>query len=248
MDSESDEGMSDNASGKQPSGENRKGEGMRGNGHSPRAQASPQRSRETAPEPSNTQQDSGKQKLKHNRHAKQDSAKQTEYKQSGGKKVSEQELDAIIERLYTSTTKSLSCQEQPYYVKDIISRPGTSSADVKEITNRLASAHTKSSSGGVECKAKPELTPIGYGLKSYPTIEGIETRFKGNSSANASAVSSRLMSAQTRASKSRLESPAVLLYPERTMLMNEPERIRAYQTSGDMSKQGVLGRREKWYY
>ena len=133
--------------------------------------------------------------------------------------------------------------------KDTISRPPASEDEITDIVKRLYSAHTKSSKGA-PCKEPDTPKPQGYGLKMYPVIDGIETRFKCQGSKGKEEVGSlteRLHKTQTKASSARLDYPRILLYPERTSLMNNTERIVAYQQSGAVSTQQELQRRERWY-
>ena len=47
--------------------------------------------------------------------------------------------------------------------------------------------------------------------------------------------------------QARIDNMRILLYPERTLLMNEPNRIKTFQETGSLVKQAILQRREKWY-
>ena len=90
--------------------------------------------------------------------------------------------------------------------------------------------------------------PCGYGLKMYPVIDGIETRFMGTVDADKKEESlARLLKTQTTSSQARMDNPRILLYPERTTLMNNVERIKAFQDSGATTRQKEMQRREKWF-
>ena len=84
----------------------------------------------------------------------------------------------------------------------------------------------------------------------WPTIDGLEERFKGVKAVPRNKwqeSSTRLSSAPTKSSAARRDFQRILLYPERTILMNNTERIVNYQKSGAMSRQLDLQRREKWF-
>lgn len=164
--------------------------------------------------------------------------------------VKEDELSSIVERLYSSHTVSSGGEagKNAPTATNVVSRPPASESEKKEIYNRLAAAHTKSSNGS-QCKpADPAKTP-GLGLKMLPVIEGIETRFRDAAGPpeKVQEVIGRLNTTQTAASKARNDNPRILLYPERTTLMNNVERILAYQQSGSVARQNMLQRREKWF-
>ena len=120
---------------------------------------------------------------------------------------------------------------------------------MEAIIGRLNSTHTKASSGATECKPFEENPPAGYGLKMYPVIEGLEQRFKGHEAPQdkVDEVIGKLHTTPTACSKARKDPPRILLYPERTTLMNNVERIVGYQTSGSVARQKDLQRREKWF-
>ena len=138
------------------------------------------------------------------------------------------------------------CKADPAAAKDTIS---AASGDVKAISHRLNTAHTKSSSGGVPCRNPEPTTLPGYGLKMFPAIDGLDTRFIGHkvNKKKVAEVTERLSSATTRASRARLENHRILLYPERTLLFNDTERIVQFQESGVVVKQKDMSAREKWY-
>ncbi|KAK2189243.1 hypothetical protein NP493_112g01016 [Ridgeia piscesae] len=139
------------------------------------------------------------------------------------------------------------CKADPATAKDMISKP---SADVKASSLRLNTAHTKSSKGGEPCRTPQPATLPGYGLKMFPAIDGLDTRFKGhkvNRKKVVADVTQRLSSATTRASRARLENHRILLYPERTLLFNDTERITQFQETGVVVKQKDMSTREKWY-
>ncbi len=119
----------------------------------------------------------------------------------------------------------------------------------QEIFKRLGETHAKSSSGGLECKSYDPKKPVGYGLRMFPEIDGLDTRFSGSGNADADleATTDRLRSTQTIASQARLDKPRILLYPECTKMMNDPGRLRLFQERGEVVKQADLARREKWY-
>ena len=138
--------------------------------------------------------------------------------------------------------------QQPV-AKDLISRDGVTGDDVKTIVQRLHTTKT-------ECKKGPDLNKVfeippipGLGMKMLPEIEGLETRFRGTPRGKdeVNEVMKRLHTTNTKASTARKDNPRVLLYPERTTLMNNTERILAYQQNCEVAKQGSLARREKWY-
>ena len=160
--------------------------------------------------------------------------------------VTHDELGSIVDRLYTTHTASSSGNAG----KDAPKAPGRSLSEdeMKAIYDRLASTHTKSS-GGADCKPVEPIRTPGMGLKMYPVIEGIETRFMGEKlpPEKVSAIIDKMHATQTKSSQSRRDNPRILLYPERTTLMNNVERILAYQQSGSVAKQNVLQRREKWF-
>ena len=87
-------------------------------------------------------------------------------------------------------------------------------------------------------------------MKCYPVIEGIETRYRGDkpvSQDQYNESTDKLLKTQTCNSQARLDNPKILLYPERTTLMNNVERIKTYQDSGSLVRQKEMERREKWY-
>ena len=133
--------------------------------------------------------------------------------------------------------------------KDIISKGPASQDEIDGIVTRLSKTHTKSSAGGETCKTTEELKVPGYGLKMLPVIDGLEERFKGAKveKTKEDEVIQRLHSAHTKAWRSKLNTPKILLFPERTLLCNNVERIKMFQESGQTVKQNVLERREKWY-
>ncbi len=133
--------------------------------------------------------------------------------------------------------------------KDSISRAPATDEEIQQIVVRLHKTHTKSSAGGGDIKPMEELKPPGTGQKMLPIIEGLEERFKGKDvpKSKEEEVITRLASAQTKAWKARLDNPRILLYPERTLLCNNVERIVQYQTTGQTVKQALLDRREKWF-
>ena len=138
------------------------------------------------------------------------------------------------------------CKADPATAKDMISKP---SGDVKASSLRLNTAHTKSSKGGEPCRTPEPLTLPGLGLKMFPKIDGLDTRFIGHkvNRKKVAEVTQRLSSATTRASRARLENHRILLYPERTLLFNDTERITQFQESGVVVKQKDMSTREKWY-
>ena len=133
--------------------------------------------------------------------------------------------------------------------KDIISKSAASQEEIDGIVKRLNTTHTKSSAGGEVCKTMEQINIPGYGQKMLPAIEGLEERFRGASvdKSKENEVIERLHSAHTKAWKSRLDNPKILLFPERTLLCNNVERIRMFQENGQTVKQNVLERREKWF-
>lgn len=94
------------------------------------------------------------------------------------------------------------------------------------------------------------MTEPGLGQKTLPIISGEGVRFKGNlkeTFTSASEVGSRLTSATTSASRSRLQNHRILLYPERVLLCNDVARIAAFQENGSLLKQKDMNAREKWF-
>lgn len=57
-------------------------------------------------------------------------------------------------------------------------------------------------------------------------------------------------STHTKSSKQHTakNNAKILLYPERTILMNNVDRIVRFQGTGVIDRQAVLGRTEKWYF
>ncbi len=133
--------------------------------------------------------------------------------------------------------------------KDRISRGPATDEEIQGIVVRLHKTHTKSSAGGDPNQVFEELKPPGTGQKMLPVIEGLEERFKGKEvpKSKEEEVITRLSSAHTKAWKARLDNPRILLYPERTLLCNNVERISQYQNTGQTVKQALLDRREKWF-
>ena len=119
--------------------------------------------------------------------------------------------------------------------------------EINEIVRRLYSTHTKSSAGSTECKSHEPPPLPGFGQKMLPAIPNLEERFSGRAKSANVDITKRLHNGSTRASSARLESPRILLWPERTLLMNDVQKIREYNESGSLAKQGVLPRREKWF-
>lgn len=164
--------------------------------------------------------------------------------------VNGDELGSIVERLFTTHTSSSSgsaVKDAPKSSNSIARAPCTND-EKKEIFDRLAKTHTKSTNGEGCRPVVPTGTP-GLGLAMLPVIEGIETRFMGEklSPEKVQGIIEKMHATQTKSSQSRRDNPRVLLYPERTTLMNNVERIMAFQQTGSVAKQGVLQRREKWF-
>lgn len=163
--------------------------------------------------------------------------------------VKSDELDMIVDRLYRSETMSGKiCRQSPTTAVDKIARKLESNEEIMAVYKRLNSTHTKSSSPQ-NCKGFDTPNPPGYGQKMFPIIDGLDTRFGGKNvpAEKVNDVISRLHTSQTKSSKSRMDNPRILLYPERTLLCNDVERIKAYQDTGETVKQPYLDRREKWY-
>ncbi len=135
--------------------------------------------------------------------------------------------------------------------RDVISRGPVSDDEISGIADRLFKTPTKSSLGGLECKVMTPLKSPGYGLPMYPVIVGIESRFVGNPmpESKEKQAKERLHTTHTESSQAKKasESHKALLYPERTILMNDVEKILEYQQTGHLAKQAMLRRREKWY-
>ena len=164
--------------------------------------------------------------------------------------VDEGRLADIVDRLHTTgTIASKGGKDQKYPGMNKIARSPASEEEMNGIYARLATTHTKSSSGGQGIPPmEPPKTP-GIGTKVFPVIKGLDERFKGSkiSKEKESEVIQRLHTAKTKAEDARLSNPRILLYPERTLLCNNVERIHMFQDSGQTVKQAVLDRREKWF-
>lgn len=132
--------------------------------------------------------------------------------------------------------------------KDTISRAPATDDEIKEISARLASTQTKATKPA-PCRSIDELKEPGSGLKMLPVIPGIEERFRGPAvePEKTKEAAARLHTTRTKAWQAQLDNHRILLYPERTLLMNNVERIAQYQQNGAIAKQTVLARREKWY-
>lgn len=168
------------------------------------------------------------------------------------RKVNGEELDEIVERLHTTSTKSSGkpCRLPVPAMKNVIAGAPLPVGEQLEICQRLYSTPTKASSGGKRCKSAVPLTTPGLGLKMLPVIEGLEGRFKGAGrpkSHSGTTVGGRLHSTQTATARSRQDYPRILLWPERTLVSGNLERLRAYQDTGMLSKQAGLPRRDKWF-
>ena len=164
--------------------------------------------------------------------------------------VNQDKLADIIDRLHTTGTiasKRSKNQKDPNMNK--IARTPATEEEMNEIFGRLATMHTKSSSGGQGVPPYEHPKTPGIGTKTFPVIEGLDERFKGSKvpKEKEKEVIERLHTAKTKAEEARLDNPRILLYPERTLLCNNVERIRTYQDSGQTVKQAVLERREKWF-
>lgn len=166
------------------------------------------------------------------------------------KPVPQEKLLDIVERLYTSETiASVGGKPPKKQTTNSVARAPASEEEMKEIYERLYSASTKGKSGQV-CKTFDPMKPPGFGQKMLPPIEGLDERFSGEKPLPTSKVAEvvgTLHSTQTKASQARKDNHRHLLYPERTLLMNNVERIVAFQETGSLVKQTVLQRREKWY-
>ena len=87
-------------------------------------------------------------------------------------------------------------------------------------------------------------------MKALPRIEGLDKRFSGTTrvtESRAQDVTSRLYSAHTQASRAKYGKPAILLYPEKTLVMSSTENRDLYYDQNLMPKQNTLSRREKWF-
>ncbi|CAH1795530.1 unnamed protein product [Owenia fusiformis] len=140
----------------------------------------------------------------------------------------------------------------PGMAKDIISRDPASKEEMAEIIDRLNKTTTVSKRGGEDYKDKAwdyPKTP-NLGSKMLPIIDGLDDRFKGgsvNSKETYDDITGRLHTTRTKAASLRYDYPRILLYPERTTLMNNTQRIVDYNNSGAVAKQKELARRERWY-
>ena len=164
-----------------------------------------------------------------------------------------EDLDKIVDRLHNTQTKSSSaqaCKASSARIRNQVARQPLPEEERLEIYKRLYSTHTKASAGGMRCKSADPLQTPGMGLKMLPVIEGLEKRFRGRPMKKEEAegvVAQRLYRAKTASTNARLAYPRILLYPERTLVGGDVERVRAYHESGTLTKQSLLGRREKWY-
>lgn len=139
----------------------------------------------------------------------------------------------------------------PGHVRDTISREPVTKDELKDIVERLNTTSTVSKRGGEDYKDKiwdyPKVE--GLGKKMLPIIDGLDERFKGTPvpKDKYNEITQNLHTSKTKASQLRYEYPRILLYPERTTLMNNTQRILEYQEAGTVAKQATLARREKWY-
>ena len=161
------------------------------------------------------------------------------------------EIEDMVDRLVTSPTKAWTgelCKTKPTVADNSVSRSAISEDQRNEILHRLNKTHTKSSQGAA-CKNPEKPLMPGLGQKCLPLIEGLDNRFRGQKSDEGKVkdIFNRLSSASTRCSRARYENARILLYPERTLLCNDVERIVSYQTNGSTVKQESLARREKWF-
>ena len=161
------------------------------------------------------------------------------------------EIDDLVERLVTTETRAwsgLPCRAKPVVADNSVSRAPVSDDEKTAMLHRLNQTPTKSSAGEA-CKSYEPPPPPGLGLKCLPDIAGLAQRFKGAPAPQAKVndIFSRLSSASTRSSRARYEHAKILLYPERTLLCNNVERIVSYQNTGSVVKQEALARREKWF-
>lgn len=162
----------------------------------------------------------------------------------------------IIERLFTTHTESSEgLTKPPKITTNEVSRPSATDEELQEIYNRLHGTHTKTSKGGEECRPWDPVKVPGQGLPMFPFIEDLDKRFNGSKLIDAKVgeekikeIIEALRKNQTVASQARLDPYTILLYPERTLLMNNPERIRQFQENGAIVKQVILQAREKWYF
>ena len=161
------------------------------------------------------------------------------------------EVEDMVDRLATTHTKAWSaepCRAQPVVADNSIAKDPVPEREMTEIFKRLNTTHTKATEP-TACKPyEPPKTP-GLGQKCLPDIDGLDARFKGKrvDSAKAGNIFSRLSSASTKSSRARYDNAKILLYPERTLLCNNVERIVNYQNTGSVVKQDTLARREKWF-
>ena len=165
--------------------------------------------------------------------------------------VAKTKLTDIIERMNTTYPECMEGTLRPRKTTtNSISRPPASDEELSEIYTRLHGTQTKSSKGGEECRTYDSKKPPGMGLPMFPDIDGMDKRFAGFDAPpdKVAEVITRMRMTQTKSSQARLDPHAILLYPERTLLMNEPERIRTYQDSGAIVRQQNLQAREKWYF
>ncbi len=168
--------------------------------------------------------------------------------------VDRNQLADIVDRLYSTQTVSTTGGKSAtgYRARravNRVARPPCSEEEMGEIYTRLYTTTTKAWTGGEGIGPMDPPKEPGLGLKMYPVIDGLDTRFQGASvpKEKKEEIIGRLHTAKTKAEQARLDNPRVLLYPERTLLCNNVERINAYQNNGSTVKQDVLERREKWY-
>ncbi|CAD5119083.1 DgyrCDS7728 [Dimorphilus gyrociliatus] len=166
--------------------------------------------------------------------------------------VTSNDLTNIIDRLHTTHTQSSSGAVGHQRPRDTISKPFESEEDTKQIVDRLHKTHTKSSSGGELCKIYEPKTPQNYGTKAYPVIEGLDTRFREKTAPKDKVkdIINKMHTSHTVCSElhTSKKNASILLYPERTILMNNVDRIVRFQDTGAIDRQGMLGRTEKWYF
>ena len=153
-----------------------------------------------------------------------------------------------------SRPKGGTSNRSPFTVQDIISKRKLTNDQLRQSSQRLYSAKTKSFARGrpIENQVKiqdtfKEPNPVGYGQKLWPHIEGLETRFKGTRPARSATVFDRLFRTQTKSGQAKYRDVAIPLYPEKAVLMSNKEHAKTYHDTGSIPKQVVLARSEKWF-
>ena len=182
----------------------------------------------------------------------------------------EEEINMIVDRLYTMETESWKGGDQNKqfgqprlpgggkkmlpFIEGLDSRfkgKPLAGEELKAASDRLNTTKTTASPvryKDIQTNFKQPIIP-NLGTKCLPEIDGLDIRFRGAPQPTEQLQEStkRLHTTQTKATTARVDNPRILLYPERTTLMNNTARILAYQQNCEVAKQPSLARREKWY-